>query len=45
MRYSILNNKYWFNNTTGMRLVTSVKVIPVEGMIAKGEEKISFHLF
>jgi hypothetical protein len=36
---------YWFNNTTGMTLVTLVNVISVQGMTAKGEVKIKFHLF
>lgn len=41
----ILNNLYRFNNTTGMELVTWVKVIPVQGVTAKWEVKIRFHLF
>jgi len=45
MCYCVLNTVYWFNNTPGLRLVTRVNVIPVQGMTAKLKVKVRLHLF
>jgi len=36
---------YWLNNTPGLRIVTRVNVIPVQGMTAKFKVKVRLHLF
>jgi len=36
---------YWLNNTLGLKLVTRMNVIPVQGMTAKVKVKVRLHLF